>query len=315
MSKYIPFTSDELYRAHHADIKSVLESLGEEVRPSGSQYEWVRHDSVKFRGFVWYRFNPADQNSGTAVTFLQEFFGYSFQDAVIYLLNGNYQADRNTTPMDYADLPNKRYKSEKIVLPPKNSNNDRLFGYLCNFRGIQYSTVKYFVDKKLIYESADRHNIVCIGYDKKGVVKFLYQEGTLSFNRFKNEYKARNKQYGFKHIGSSDVLYVFESFIDMFSYIDLFLLDKNWKTYNYLAMGGLKYERLKHLLESYQHIKKVVICTDNDTNSSDRINHGQRFAMQAQISLHGCYDVTIHTPKRKDFNEDLNVELGVVMTL
>lgn len=142
MSKYIPFTPDELYRAHHADIKSVLESLGEKVRPSGTQYEWVRHDSVKIRGFVWYRFNPMDRNSGTAVTFLQEFFGYSFQDAVIYLLNGKYQATRNTKPIDYADLPEKKRKSERIILPRRNQNNDRLFGYMCSFRGIDYSTVR-----------------------------------------------------------------------------------------------------------------------------------------------------------------------------
>ena len=313
MSKYIPFTPDELYRAHHSDIKSVLESFGEKVRPSGSQYEWIKHDSVKIRGFVWYRFS--ERTSGTAVTFLQEFFGYSFQEAVIYLLKGDYRASRNTTAMDYADLPDKKYKSEKIILPPKNDNNDRLFGYLCNYRGIQYSTVKYFVDKKLIYESADRHNIVCLGYDKRGNVKYLYQEGTLSFSTYKNEYKAPNKKYGFKYIGGSNILYVFESFIDMFSYIDLFLLEKDWKDYNYLSMGGLKYERLKHLLESYGHIKKVIICTDNDTSSSDGINHGQRFARQTQISLQSCYDVSIHTPMRKDFNEDLKVELGVVLPL
>ena len=31
MSKFIPFTDEELYQAHHKDIKEYLESIGEKV--------------------------------------------------------------------------------------------------------------------------------------------------------------------------------------------------------------------------------------------------------------------------------------------
>lgn len=47
MSKFIPFTDEELYQAHHKDIKEYLESIGEKVLHSGTEYMWEAHDSVK----------------------------------------------------------------------------------------------------------------------------------------------------------------------------------------------------------------------------------------------------------------------------
>lgn len=48
MSKFIPFTDEELYQAHHKDIKEYLESIGEKVLHSGTEYMWETHDSVKY---------------------------------------------------------------------------------------------------------------------------------------------------------------------------------------------------------------------------------------------------------------------------
>lgn len=43
MSKFIPFTDEELYQAHHKDIKEYLESIGEKVLHSGTEYMWEKH--------------------------------------------------------------------------------------------------------------------------------------------------------------------------------------------------------------------------------------------------------------------------------
>lgn len=303
--KFIPFTKEELYQAAHKDIKQYLESIGEKVLHSGTEYMWERHDSVKIRGHVWYQHSTGAK--GTAVNFLMEFFNYSFQDAVITLLDGRYIATRKTRPEDMlgSQPDEKRHKQHKVILPPKNSDNKRLYAYLCSYRGISSETVAYFVQKRLIYEDKDNHNIVYIGKDKKDVVRYVGLKGTLSNKPFKGEINGSNKDFCFRHIGTLDALYVFEAFIDLFSYIDLFLSEYKWRSLNYIALSGLYINVLKKFLESYPHIKNIVICTDNDFKSSDGINHGQKFAYTVKKELNQKYSVTIHTPALKDWNEVL----------
>lgn len=303
MAKYIPFTEEELYQAHHKDIKTYLESIGEKVLHSGTEYMWKSHDSVKIRGHVWYRHSTGEK--GTAVNFLMTFFNFSFQDAVITLLDGHYKATRHTKPIDFINEPHIKHQKEKLFLPLKNDDCKRLYAYLCNARGIDYTVVKYFVKNDLIYEDKNNHNIVFVGKDKKGVVRYAGLKGTLTVKPFKGEITGSNKNYCFRHIGTSDSLYVFEAFIDLFSYITLYQLSEKWHSYNYIAMGGLYEDVIKKFLNDYPHIKKVYICTDNDTNSRDGINHGQVFAHKIQKSLCNKYEIKIVTPQLKDWNEIL----------
>lgn len=303
--KFIPFTEEELYRAAHTDIKQYLESIGENVLRSGTEYMWAKHDSVKFRGHVWYQHSTG--NKGTAVDFLMYFYNYSFQDAVITLLDGNYIATRNTRPEDMlGKQPDEKYhKKHKVILPPKHSNTNRLYAYLCKTRKIDINVVHHFVKKQLIYEDSYNHNIVFVGKDKKGIIRYAGLKGTLTDKSFRREITGSNKAYCFRHIGTSSTLFVFEAFIDLFSYITLFHLNKPWQTFNYIALGGLYLDVLKKFLFDYPHIKNIVICTDNDQNSKDNKNHGQIFAQNAIKQLESKYAVTIDTPYLKDWNEVL----------
>lgn len=303
--KFIPFTEEELYQAAHKDIKQYLESIGEKVLHSGTEYMWTAHDSVKIRVHVWYQHSTGAK--GTAVNFLMEFFGYSFQDAVITLLDGKYSATRNTRPEDLlGKQPDERtHKKHKVIIPPKNQDNKRLYAYLCNSRCINPEVVKYFISKGLIYEDKDNHNIVFIGKDKKGITRYAGLKGTLTDKPFRCEITVSNKKYCFRHIGVSDTLYVFEAFIDLFSYITLFHLEYDWHNFSYIALGGLYVDVVKKFLSDYSHIKNVVICTDNDYNSSDGVNHGQEFAKKVKSQLSSNFKVIIHTPALKDWNEVL----------
>lgn len=303
MSKYIPFTKEELWQAHHKDIKEYLESIGEKVLKSGTEYMWERHNSLKFRGHVWYQHSTGDK--GTIVDLLTTFFNFTFQEAVITLLNGKYTATRNTTPLDLANTPLKHHTKSKIILPPKNDNNKRLYAYLCNYRKINPQVVAYFLKKKLIYEDKNNHNIIYIGKDKKGVIKYAGKKGTLSEINYRGELTGSDKKYCFRHIGTSENLFVFEAFIDLFSYISLYQINSSWHTNNYIALGGLNYDVLKTFLYAYPHIKNIYICTDNDYNSDDGINHGQVFAEQVKKALSIRYHVHVHVPELKDWNEML----------
>ena len=40
MSRYVSFTQEEIDRAAHTEIKSILEAKGEQVIRSGSEWAW-----------------------------------------------------------------------------------------------------------------------------------------------------------------------------------------------------------------------------------------------------------------------------------
>lgn len=68
LSSFVKFTEEEIYQAAHKSIKEFLEAHGEKVRSSGTEWLWDKHDSVKFRGHVWYRHSTNE--GGTAIDFL-----------------------------------------------------------------------------------------------------------------------------------------------------------------------------------------------------------------------------------------------------
>ena len=94
--KFIPFTDEEIYTAAHKSIKEYLESIGEKVLHSVLNICGNATTALIQRSRV-YRHSTGDK--GTVIDFLMYFFDFSFQDAVITLLNGNYKAHRNTVPL------------------------------------------------------------------------------------------------------------------------------------------------------------------------------------------------------------------------
>lgn len=57
-------------------------------------------------------------------------------------------------------------KSHKYFeLPPRNDRMSRVFSYLLLTRGIDKNVLFEFVRSRMIYESADFHNAVFVGYD------------------------------------------------------------------------------------------------------------------------------------------------------
>ncbi|MDF1493943.1 hypothetical protein [Caproiciproducens sp. CPB-2] len=83
MSKFIPFTEEEIYVAAHTEIKNILDAKGEKSERSGTEWMWAANHSVKFRGHIFYDHSTGDK--GTAIDFLCTFFNMRFQDAVCTL--------------------------------------------------------------------------------------------------------------------------------------------------------------------------------------------------------------------------------------
>ena len=79
------FTETELDIAKHTDLPDLLSSLGYTLKRIGSYYTTAEMDSIRIKErLTWRRYST--RQGGDAISFLQEFCGMRFPEAVDYLL-------------------------------------------------------------------------------------------------------------------------------------------------------------------------------------------------------------------------------------
>ncbi|GHV18078.1 hypothetical protein FACS189425_05850 [Clostridia bacterium] len=175
---------------------------------------------------------------------------------------------------------------------PKAANYRRLFAYLCNNRGCDAALVQTFVDEKLLYQD-ERGNCVFVGKDKDGDAQYAMLRGTAS--SFRGEVAGSDKSVGFRFCrGERERLFVFESPIDMLSWLTLAKLEGRKPLGHFLSLGGLNRPTLDRYLAEHPNILEIVLCVDNDAA-------GDTFAER----LNGNHSISRLVPNGKDFNDDL----------
>ena len=75
------------------------------------------------------------------------------------------------------------------------------------------------------------------------------------------------KAFGFAHRGTDKQLLVFETPIDLLSFIELF--PKNWQQHNYLSLGGVSGKALQQFLSERPDVERVFLCLDADKAGED----------------------------------------------
>ena len=234
MSQYIHFTEQQKAQARQTDIAELLRSQGETLKRSGSEYEWMDGgQKVTIRGNLWY--HQYEQVGGDAVDFVRRFYNKSYPEAMEYLLGESGGMLTVSPPVQKEEKP--------FVLPPKNDNMRRVFAYLLNRRGIDREVLYAFVHKGMIYESADYHNTVFVGFDSNGNEKHAHKRGTGSESSYKGNVTGSQPEFSFHWYGqaepasnsrnecgedskhnrprSSGCLFLFEAPIDMLSFISM----------------------------------------------------------------------------------------------
>lgn len=302
MSKFVHFTQEEIDRAAHTEIKSILEAKGEKIIRSGSEWAWAAHDSVKFRDFYFYQHSTGEK--GTAIDFMQLFFNMSFQDSVCTLIGKDYNG------IELIRSEAKPVERKEFVLPPKSRNMRRTYAYLIQERCIDTDIISFFVHYRSLYESANTHNAVFVGFDANKIPRSAHEKGTLSDKPFRRDVPGSSKDYFFNYYGGSDRLYIFEAPIDLISFICLYK-KSDWKKHNFIALGGLSDRALARFLIEHTNIQHLVFCLDNDYNAKKKDgtpapNHGQVMTKQFSHDYgEKGYQVSSLVPKLKDWNEDL----------
>ena len=142
---------------------------------------------------------------------MQRFYHLGYADAVSLLLcNGQvYERPVPSPP-------------KKFTLPTANGNIRRVFAYLIQHRRIHREVVSFFAHAHLLYEDAAHHNCVFVGMDEKGTARHAHLRSTASQGKsFRQTVEGSDARYSFHFAGGGEALYVFESPIDLLSYITL----------------------------------------------------------------------------------------------
>lgn len=288
---YIKYSDDEILRVGQLSISDLLIKQGETLRKSGSEMEWnYSGQKISIRGNYWY--NHYELIGGNTISFVMKYMNMSFREAVAFLLG--------TDIRQIIYVPEKKKQKKVLKLPKANSRMKRTYKYLCDYRKISPYIVSFFANRNKIYEDVSYHNIVFVGYDKKGIPKHAHLKGSYPGNKFKGTCAGSEPEYSFHHIGANEDIYLFESPVDMLSYMTMHYGENNGSSY--AASCSVSDRVLFQCLEDYPHIKNVFLCFDNDKAGQEANERIREKLLDME------YNVKILIPKLKDWNEDLMKE-------
>lgn len=264
------FTEEELAIAKQVDLTKVATYLGYTVKRIGRYHTLKEMDSIRIYNcshwFRWSRRYDKGENGGSQIDFLRVFQGLEVKEAVAWLLDfaGYVRRGESTEKvvLKYQVQP-KEPERKAFILPERAEGNGYLYRYLMHDRGISREVIDYFVEKDLIYEAKQFHNIVFLGKSWDGQTKFASMRGVFDKNGkgFKCDVRGNDKRYGFNDVHEDSVnVVVFEAAIDLMSYVEL---TKDHQS-NKIALGMLADAPLETFLAEHPHIKKIRFCLDND---------------------------------------------------
>lgn len=288
ISTYIHFTKEQREQARRTDLANFLISQGEKVKKSGSEYEWLDgSQKVTIRGHLWY--HQYEQIGGDAIDFVRRFYNKDYAEAVEMLLNN--------CDGQIVNLQTTEREQKPFILPPRNDRMSRVFSYLLLTRGIDKDVIFEFVRNKMIYESADYHNAVFVGYDSSGKPCYAHKRGTVTSNPYKGNVAGSQPEFSFHWYGASDKIFLFEAPIDMLSFISMH--KENWKNHSYAASCSVSDRVLFQCLKDNPNIKNVFLCFDND-EAGQKANK----SIAEKLNSMNIQNKNL-IPNHKDWNEDL----------
>lgn len=141
------FSDAEMQIVRETDLPELLTHLGYQVRQIGRYHTTAEMDSLRIKDRrTWFRYS---QNiGGDAITFLQQFHGKNFPEAVEYLLN--FQGKARDSPVKTMPFEKRDEPPKAFTLPPRNEDDRRVFAYLRK-RGIAPQVIRQFMNSGLCY--------------------------------------------------------------------------------------------------------------------------------------------------------------------
>ena len=296
---YIHFTEAQKLQANAVDLVEFLRFKGEPLIREGSEYRLGSNHSVTVRDNEWY--DHAAEKGGGPVTFLKEFYGMNYAEAVLALI------DKDVSELcPQVAAPREKVK-KPFELPPANDTNRRVFAYLLKHRHLDRDVLTTFVRQGLVYEDQKYHNAVFVGMDKDGTPRHAHKRSTNSQGKtFRMTAEGSDFRYAFNWPGSNNHLLVFEAPIDMLSFISKFH-DSAWAKYSYVALCGTSSQPMLGMLERCPQIDTVHFALDNDQAGQLATRRLAKLVREKGLAVNAL------VPVNKDWNEDLCADFEQTM--
>lgn len=274
-----------------------LHRQGEKLIRSGPEYRMASDHSVTVRGNEWY--DHASKEGGGPISFVQNYFGLNYPEAVTRLLGGE-------QGRVYEPAPQKKEEPKKeFAQPPASREMRRLYAYLLKKRLIDREVLNTFVRTGLVYEDENYHNAVFIGKDEHGVVRHAHKRSTNDIGKsFRINVEGSDPRYSFHWNGNSDRLYVFEAPIDLLSFLTLY--PKNWQQHSYVALCGVGEQAMLRMLEQNPEIQRPILCLDHDSAGIEATGR-----LKEILAERGYAETAVLQSVHKDWNEDVKARCGL----
>lgn len=299
VSGYIYFTDEQKKRANSVDLVDFLQRQGEKLLPSGRDKRLARDHSITVRGNRWY--DHSAQEGSYAIDLVKRLYSLSFPEAVSLLLGGEQGVEYRQHSKSSESEQRKPF-----VLPLAHTDMRRVFAYLIKQRCISREVLSEFAKEKLLFEDAEYHNAVFVGFDEKGIARHAHKKSTATGSSFRINVEGSNPAYSFHYISKNPyphTLFVFEAPIDLLSYISLH--PQNWKNASYVALNGVSEQPILKQLKLYPQLDHVILCLDHDAAGIEATERIYDILME-----HGQFAVGQAQSKYKDWNEDLKAQHG-----
>lgn len=288
------FTDEQIEQANNINIIAYAKSRGfniKKISPKSYKIPGYGGLFINADGHSWNCFSKG--TGGGIIQFVMEMEGKTWVETIRQLLG----ISHNELP--YIIQPPKEIEIKgDLELPKKNNTYKHIFAYLIKTRKLDADIVNQFVKDKKIYEDIN-YNCVFVGYDKDNNPRFASVRGTNTRKKFRRDIENSDKGYPFCLEGKSDTLLIFESAIDLMSYLTLLKLYGVSKfNHHMISMGGTSYIAIEKYLEKNSTISKLILCLDSD-------DEGNFFSQKIRDRYSERYEIARHIPKGKDFNEEL----------
>lgn len=172
-----------------------------------------------------------------------------------------------------------------------------MYAYLIQRRGIDKEIIHYFVNAKKLYENTMK-SCVFVGYNDENQPAFASFRST-SDSKMRGSIVGSSKQFVFAKEGENGNLFVFESAIDLMSYLSLIKMDNSERISvdknHYISLDGVSGLGLDHYLIKHPQIDSIYLCLDNDkagnkaSYSFSKLYH-EKYRMIRKLPPEGCED-------------------------
>lgn len=330
------FSDEQVERANRANLLEYARTMGYELIPVSRQAWKIPNLGGLFIHADGTRWNCFSKNAGGGpIQFVMHVQNITWAEAVNQLVGSpeqvvsSMQANRqilrkkeDTSIELESDELNRSAITQKDVkatirmsdqqqtlrglleLPHKGETLKHVLAYLIAYRKIDKEIVYDMIKQGTLYEN-DKHSCVFVGKDEHGVPRFASVRSTnTQSNSFRADVQNSDKAYSFSIKGTNDQLHVFESPIDLLSYLTLAKRNgiSGFQSHM-LSLGGVSGRSLVRYLKAYPEIRNVTLCLDND-------EAGQAATRELTNRLRGKVAVSVHIPLLKDWNEDLVAQMA-----